>query len=95
MKSQTSLFKGNRPSREPGYSSHHIASGYLPDTVELIPTLEALPPRGGPVQVLVLTGRMVCTDVWLPKAPSIDIFPDPRSRHMATQEGRMNGSPRV
>ena len=27
MKSQTSLFKGNRPSREPGYSSRHIASG--------------------------------------------------------------------
>ena len=27
VKSQTSLFKGNRPSREPGYSSHHIASG--------------------------------------------------------------------
>jgi hypothetical protein len=27
MKSQTSLFKGTRPSREPGYSSHHIASG--------------------------------------------------------------------
>ena len=27
VQSQTSLFKGNRPSREPGYSSHHIASG--------------------------------------------------------------------
>ena len=25
--SQTSVFKANRPSREPGYSSHHIASG--------------------------------------------------------------------
>ena len=30
VKSQTSLFKGNRPSREPGYSSHHIASGWDP-----------------------------------------------------------------
>ena len=28
---------------------------YLPDTVELIPTLRALPPRGGPVQDPVLT----------------------------------------
>jgi len=28
VKSQTLLFKGNQPSREPGYSSHHIASGW-------------------------------------------------------------------
>ena len=28
VKSQTSVFKGNRLSQEPGYSSHHIASGW-------------------------------------------------------------------
>ena len=30
LKSQTSVFTGNRPSREPGYSSHHIASAPPP-----------------------------------------------------------------
>ena len=60
------VFRRDRPRLRSDSLWGYEPPGYVPltpDTVELIPTLGALSPRGGPVQDPVLTRRPPCVQV--------------------------------